>query len=178
MNRIKNLQGRKFGRLTVLKDSGEKQKRIVIWSCVCECGNFKKVRGDHLARGRTKSCGCLRSEHSRNHLKKVMEKNKGKYHSRYKHGGTGTKLHNIWRGMKSRCYNSNSSRYEYFGGKGIKMYLEWRYYFFEFRKWALANNYKEGLSIDRIKKSEGYNPGNCQWITKSEHSRKTRKEAK
>lgn len=173
---IEDLVGRIFGRLRVFADSGKRQNYGVMWTCICICGRFKDVREDHLKAGRIRSCGCLQREQARIHLKKVMEKKKAEKHSRFSHGGTGTKLHDIWRGMKSRCYNPNSSRYEYFGAKGIRICIEWRHSFFEFRRWALANNYKEGLSIDRIKKGEGYSPGNCQWITKSEHSKKTRKE--
>lgn len=65
---IKDLTGQRFGRLTVLKDSGERQKRMVMWLCKCDCGNFKKVRTDHLKDNRVKSCGCF-------HLERIKEKN-------------------------------------------------------------------------------------------------------
>ena len=29
----------------------------------------------------------------------------------FKHGGTGTKLYNIWKGMRSRCNNPNHHKY-------------------------------------------------------------------
>ncbi len=33
----------------------------------------------------------------------------------FKHGGTGTKLHNVWSGMKYRCLNSKNILYKYYG---------------------------------------------------------------
>lgn len=56
-----DITGEKFGYLTVLKDSGERKGREVVWLCECDCGNFIKVRSYDLRRGHTISCGCLRS---------------------------------------------------------------------------------------------------------------------
>jgi hypothetical protein len=39
MNRIKNLVGRKFGRLKVLEITLKRKKGSVVWSCQCECGS-------------------------------------------------------------------------------------------------------------------------------------------
>ena len=175
MSRIKNLQGQKFGRLIVLKESDRRQKGI-IWTCLCICGKFKEVRSDHLIAGRIKSCGCFRIEHSRNHLIKVMEKNKGEHHSQYKHGGTGTKLHDAWRNMKSRCFNPNTIGYKYYIGKGITICSEWKDNYKTFKFWAILSGYRDGLTIDRIDSNGNYEAENCQWLTKSEHSKKTRAE--
>lgn len=49
-----NLQGRTFGRLTVLDWEGNGK-----WRCRCECGNEVLVQSDNLKSGNTKSCGCL-----------------------------------------------------------------------------------------------------------------------
>jgi len=38
--------------------------------------------------------------------------------------------------------------------------------------WALANGYKEGLTIERIDKDKNYCPQNCEWVTRSENSRR------
>lgn len=50
--------GKKFGKLTVLKEV-EKQGNNRMFLCECECGNLKTVRGSHLISGETKSCGCI-----------------------------------------------------------------------------------------------------------------------
>ena len=43
-----------------------------------------------------------------------------------------------------------------------------------FFNWAMKNGYSDNLTLDRINPKEGYSPQNCQWITKSENSRKNR----
>lgn len=56
-----DLTGQRFGRLVVVEDSGERAhgNGSVMWMCLCDCGNTKQARGDHLSSGRTKSCGCI-----------------------------------------------------------------------------------------------------------------------
>ena len=69
----KDLTGRRFGRLVVIKDSGERANRRVKWLCRCDCGNEIKVRGSSLIEGNTKSCGCLSLEASEDNMKKIHE---------------------------------------------------------------------------------------------------------
>lgn len=57
-----DLSGQKFGRLTVIKDSGRRVNKKVMWLCQCECGNQVEVSGDNLKSGNTQSCGCYRRE--------------------------------------------------------------------------------------------------------------------
>jgi hypothetical protein len=64
-----NLTGCTFGRLDVLRklDRAELQPPLCdepnsFWSCACECGASCVVRGSNLARGITKSCGCIKRE--------------------------------------------------------------------------------------------------------------------
>ena len=83
-----------------------------------------------------------------------------------------TRLYNIWRCMKQRCNNPNHSEYHRYGGRGIRVYPYWENSFESFKKWALANGYQDDLTIDRINNDAGYNPRNCQWISRSENSKK------
>ena len=65
MARAKDLTGQKFGRLTVVKDSGKRCRRNVVWLCKCDCGNNVEVIGSNLTGERTQSCGCLQKDEVR-----------------------------------------------------------------------------------------------------------------
>lgn len=54
------LQGRRFGRLTVLSFDGNRGGKYY-WRCQCDCGREAVVAQTNLLRGRTKSCGCLQA---------------------------------------------------------------------------------------------------------------------
>lgn len=73
--------------------------------------------------------------------------------------------------MRHRCTNPKSPAYKHYGGKGIRLCDEWQM-FEPFRDWARANGYREGMTIDRVKSDKGYSPGNCEWVTRSENSRR------
>lgn len=58
------LIGKEYGRLTVLSEmverSGSNGEHKLM--CRCQCGERVGVRRSNLLNGKTKSCGCLRSE--------------------------------------------------------------------------------------------------------------------
>jgi len=59
-----DLIGKKFGKLTVIKDMGKNSYRKYNWLCQCECGNTTVVTGTSLNKENgTKSCGCLSKKH-------------------------------------------------------------------------------------------------------------------
>lgn len=64
--RRRNLEGMKFGKLTVIKQSGVDKRRKAMWECYCDCGRIAIVLGSSLCSGHTKSCGCGISESNRN----------------------------------------------------------------------------------------------------------------
>lgn len=49
------------------------------WRCKCECGEYATVLTHRLISGNTKSCGCLKSEKSKNNIKEAIKK-QTKYH--------------------------------------------------------------------------------------------------
>lgn len=57
-----DLTGRRFGRLLVVGDSGERKQRAIMWSCACDCGASVSVKTQCLKHGITQSCGCLQKE--------------------------------------------------------------------------------------------------------------------
>lgn len=56
-----SLVGQKFGRLTVIAESG-RERNQKIWECKCDCGTTTFLSSYVLTSGHTLSCGCLRSE--------------------------------------------------------------------------------------------------------------------
>lgn len=62
MPRFKDRTSDRYGRLLVLSHAGKDVRNKHLWLCRCDCGNQKIVVSDNLASGKSKSCGCLKSE--------------------------------------------------------------------------------------------------------------------
>lgn len=157
MGKFRDLTGQKFGRLTPISKVRMPNNRIG-WNCICDCGKSKNIDSSSLISEKTQSCGCLHKE--------IIAENS------LTHNMSKGRLYSIWISMKKRCYNPNSEDYKYYGGRGIKICKEWKLDFMNFYTWANLNGYKDNLTIDRIDSNGDYCPENCQWITKSENSRK------
>lgn len=159
--KILDLTGHKYGRLTPLKMVERNSSNKVQWLCLCDCGNTVKVTTGHLRSGHTKSCGCYNIDSS--------------VESSTTHNGKGTRLYEIWEGMKKRCNNPNSKYYHLYGGRGICVCDEWQNDFSAFRDWAMANGYEDNLTIDRMEVDGNYEPSNCRWATRKEQNNNTRR---
>lgn len=160
--RIKDRTGLRFGRLSVIGlDSVRKRPdgrgTRTFWVCKCDCGLFTVCDSSHLAARDTQSCGCLKLD-SHNAT----------------HGQTGTRLYAIWSSMKGRCTNPENGAYDDYGGRGVAVCNAWMQ-FEVFRDWALANGYRDDLTIDRHPDPNGnYEPNNCRWATWFQQQRNRR----
>lgn len=78
-NKIKDFEGKRIGKLSILEKVEEKQwidekgrkRKNIYWKCRCDCGN-EVIRTEHsLREERTRSCGCNKINQSKN--RKIKE---------------------------------------------------------------------------------------------------------
>lgn len=81
--------------------------------------------------------------------------------------------YNIWRSMKTRCYNKKNKSYKYYGGRGIIVCKQWHSSFYGFITFLKDMGIKPflGAQIDRINNDGNYEPENCRWTTLTENIR-------
>lgn len=160
---MKDYIGLKFGRLTVVEESGpivrtDGGKRRAM-KCICDCGNITIVVADSLSSGRSKSCGCLQREA----ISKLFTK----------HGLKGAPEYKIWKDIRKRCNNPNDKYYHRYGGRGITICKEWDNFETFLKDMGPRPKSDERMTIDRIDNDKGYSPDNCRWVTNKANCRNT-----
>jgi hypothetical protein len=81
-------------------------------------------------------------------------------------------LYHIWQAMLRRCENYINRDYLNYGGRGIKVCIEW-YRYKNFERDMLPT-YRPGLILDRIDNDGDYERSNCRWVTPKESNRNKR----
>jgi hypothetical protein len=151
--RIVHLEpGDVFTRLTLVRKVHIYGNSNISWVVKCICGKVRTVQQSNLREGRTKSCGCLHSETSR----ETGLRNR-------RHGQTRTPTWRTWQSILTRCLNPNSKDYKRYGARGIRICRRW----LKFENFlADMGERPPGRSIDRFPNQKGnYKPGNCRWAT-------------
>lgn len=144
--------GERVGRLLVVdfaepNPSGHRQFR-----CRCDCGAETVATASNLRSGKTRSCGCLRSDVGL----------KGTRTRLVRHGLCGTPTYRSWQGMIQRCTNPKVPKWKHYGGRGITVCERWR----DFTNFlADMGERPDGRTLDRTDPDGNYEPGNCRWAT-------------
>lgn len=171
MGSMEELTGKRFGRMTVIRQTDRPPGKLHnrYWLCRCDCGNEKVYCTGEINRGAIVSCGCYHREMA----------SKRAYEQHLTHGKTGTRLYGIWNAMKDRCSNPNCKTFHLYGGRGIKVCEEWKHSFEAFSEWAVLNGYdpskKRGeCTVDRIDVNGNYCPENCRIVSQKEQCKNKR----
>jgi len=166
LGRIQDLTGAQFVRLTV-ESLAERRKvpggTVIFWNCRCHCGTPCIVEASKLRSGHTQSCGCYQRQRA-TEAKTI-------------HGGASRygkhRLYRRWYGMWERCNYEKHASWDYYGGQGLGVCDRWR----SFSAFCddMEASYREGLTIERLDNSKGYEKSNCIWDTPKAQARHTRR---
>jgi hypothetical protein len=160
--------GQRFGRLTVARLCETRTKKgLLQWLCDCDCGAVVIAQGALLRAGNTKSCGCYRIDHGREHGAEIN----------LKHGegrnGKESPEYRAWCSMKSRCENPGHRAFPDYGGRGILVCARWLDAFENFLK-DMSRRPSSRHSLGRLDNEGHYEPDNCRWATPQEQNQNRR----
>lgn len=174
--KIENMVGKKYSRLLVISFGGvrfqlsknrSKPQKIEFVLCKCDCGNEVSISKYAVARGFSKSCGCLKREVSIQNGSKALRRIAGWNKS---HGDASNRKveYSLWAAMKQRCLNPNDKRFSDYGGRGITVCERWLKY--ENFLADMGRRPEPHLTLERKDNEKGYSPENCCWATQSQQA--------
>jgi hypothetical protein len=155
-----DLTGQKIGMLTVL-GRAPSLKGASTWTCQCDCGVVKRIRGQYLRNGDAVSCGCYVKTLRKTHGRRVNKE------------GRRDRTYTTFMSMKGRVLNPSNPAYHNYGGRGIKICRQWMEGgFLQFL--SDMGERPPGASLDRVDPNGDYCPENCKWSTLVEQAQNRR----
>jgi hypothetical protein len=145
-----DLSGKTFGKWLVIGFRGINAGHRAMWLVRCACGHEKRMPGDTLRKGLSKSCATC---------------------GRYRHGHASRRSpeYRAWANMLTRCRNPESAYFEIYGGRGIRVCVRWH----SFQNFLadMGPRPSQRHSNHRLDNDGNYEPGNCVWATAEEQAR-------
>lgn len=124
-----------------------------------ECGTEIEVSENRMKSGRGKFCS-----------RSCGIRSRGRKHGHTTHNSA-SRTYNSWAMMRARCTNPNSPKYSTYGAVGVTVCDEWS----NFQGFLKDMGERpEGMTLDRVDNSKGYNKGNCRWSTPKRQQRNQR----
>src|SRR5271157_1824600 len=151
--KLNDLEGQRFGRLTVIERVGISSCGHATWKCICDCGNDVIRASVNLTRKPNhKGCGCWKLQRS------IQQ-------------GTAHPLYHTWRAIKQRCLDPDYPAFKNYGARGIGIWPEWEHDAPKFIAWIESElgSRPAKAQLDRINNDGNYEPGNLRWSTIAEN---------